>query len=61
MKRLILYSILALLTACGADDAQAPPDAGPCTCAFALCRADGTCWCGTDAGTHEACEPTGGP
>lgn len=57
MKRLIL--ILSVLAACGgaADDAAAP-DAGPCTCAFALCRSDGTCWCPTDAGTREECGPS---
>jgi len=52
MRELLL---LAALAGCG-DDATPAADAGPCECAFALCRSDGTCWCPTDAGAAERCE-----
>jgi hypothetical protein len=56
MKRFLLLLLFVSACADDADDDAAAPDAGPCTCSFALCRSDGTCWCPSDAGTIEACE-----
>ena len=52
----VLVLVLVLVLASCGDDAPPATDAGPCECAFALCRSDGTCWCPTDAGEPERCE-----